>query len=366
MGKQPYRVLQVLTTMNRGGAETMIMNHYRQIDRAKVQFDFLVHRQEEGAYDQEILEMGGRIYRAMPIRPWSYWSYFRFLDSFFREHNEFVAVHSHIQENSGFVLKYAAKYGIKNRIANSHIADLGIDYKYIFREIGKRVLRKYVVHKFSCGQDAGEFLYGKGVDFKIFHNAIDLETFVFDKGIRDDLRTQMGLNGKYVIANVGRFNPQKNHQFLIKIFAEICKRSDNVVLMLVGDGYLQNVIEQQVDKEGLNEKVLFLGVRNDVAQLLQACDTILFPSLFEGLPVSIIEAQAAGLPCVLSDEIDSDVDVTGNVQFVSLNDPVQKWVDAVFATMNYERVNTSKLLQAAGYDIKQNADWLTEFYLQEV
>ena len=132
--EQVKRILHIVTTLNRGGAETMIMNYYRALDKSRYQFDFLVHRPDEGAYEREVREMGGRIYRALPIRPNTYHKYFKFLDVFFREHaSEYIAVHAHIQENSGFAFKYAAKYGILNRISSSHIADAPIDYKYTFR-----------------------------------------------------------------------------------------------------------------------------------------------------------------------------------------------------------------------------------------
>lgn len=364
MGRQPYRVLQIVTSMDRGGAETMIMNHYRAIDKEKIQFDFLVHRSHRGAYYDEIEKMGGQIYRAFPIRPWSYHKYFKFLNTFFKlNHHKYIAVHSHIQENSGFPLKYAQKYGIACRIAHSHIADLGIDYKYLFRLFGKIFVKKYATEKFTCGKDAGIFLYGKHNDFTVFNNAIDSEKFKYNSESRTQIRHKLGLENKYVIGHVGRFGAQKNHTFLIDVFNEILSREKNSILVLVGDGPLRFAMEDKAKKLQINDKVLFLGLRSDIPELLQAFDVFLFPSLFEGLPVSIIEAQAAGLPCILSDTIDNKTAITPNVKFVSLSADIQTWVETLLSFKNFVRQDTSEYIIKANYDIHNNAKWLEEFYL---
>lgn len=364
MGKQPYRVLQVVTSMDRGGAETMIMNHYRAIDRTKIQFDFLVHRSHQGAYDNEIRQLGGRIYRAFPIRPWNYCKYFKFLNKFFNEHYaDFIAVHSHIQENSGFPLKYAKKYGIKCRISHSHIADLGIDYKYPFRKYGKYYVNKYASEKFACGKDAGIFLYGKKSKFITFNNAIDSNKFKYNTEILIKTRAKLGIENKFVIGHIGRFCYQKNHTYIIDIFNELLKLKPNSTLVLVGDGPLRSGIEDKVNKLQIQNNVLFLGIRGDISDLMQAFDILLFPSLFEGLPVSIIEAQAAGLPCVLSDTIDNKTAITPNVSFISLSADIQKWVETLLSFQDFERKDTSEYIINANYDIHRNATWLTNFYL---
>lgn len=364
MGKQPYRVLQIVTSMDRGGTETMIMNHYRAIDKEKIQFDFLVHRSHRGAYDDEIEQLGGHIYRAFPIRPWNYPKYFKFLNKFFKKHHsDFIAVHSHIHENSGFPFKYANKYGIKHCIVHSHIADLGIDYKYPFRLFGKIFVKKYATEKFACGKDAGIFLYGKHNDFIVFNNAIDSEKFKYNTDTRTQIRNKLGLENKFVIGHVGRFGAQKNHTFLIDVFKEILSHEKNSVLILVGDGPLRFAMEDKAKKLQINNNVLFLGLRSDIPELLQAFDVLLFPSLYEGLPVSIIEAQAAGLPCILSDTIDNKTAITPNVKFVSLSAGIQTWVKTLLSFKNFVRQDTSEYIIKANYDIHNNAKWLEEFYL---
>lgn len=359
----PRRVLQILTVMNRGGAETMVMNHYRALDRSKIQFDFLVHRQERGDYDDEIEALGGRIFRTMPIRPWSYPAYFRWLDSFFKMHQgEFIAVHGHIQENTGFALRYAKKYGIKNLVASSHIADLGIDYKFIFRQFGKIWTNKYATVRLACGKEAGKFLYGKR-EFQLLNNAIDTACYKFSPETRKIKRHELGISDDaFVIGNVARFCPQKNHTFIIKVFAEVLKTRPTAVLLLVGEGPLMEDTKKLARQYGVDTNVIFAGLRSDVPEILQTFDVFFMPSLFEGLPVSVIEAQAAGLQCVLSDVIDHNTDINGKIHFIPLSAHIRDWSQTLISCDGMERWNTIKTIQQAGYDVKTNVLKLTNIY----
>lgn len=358
-----YRVLQVVAGMNRGGTETMLMNHYRALDKTKVQFDFLVHTDKECAYDAEILSMGGRIFHALPIRPWTYLKYFKWLDKFFSEHHdEFSAIHGHIQENSGFALHYAKKYGVKNRLMSSHIAPKTLDYKFIFREFARLYFRNSATTYLACGEDAGRHLY-KGAPFKVMKNAIDSSLFSFNPKIRNDIRKQLGIKeSECLLGHVGRFNPQKNHSFIISVFNEFVTHNKNYKLAFVGDGYLIKDIQEAVDKYAINDNVLFLGSRSDVYSLLQAFDVFFMPSLYEGLPVSVIEAQAAGLPCVLSDTIDAQCDITGNIRFIPLNAPLDVWTGALLEASKYQRHDCQQEIINAGYDVKSNLKFLLPLY----
>ena len=347
--------------MNRGGAETMVMNHYRAMDRSKIQFDFLVHRQERGDYDDEIEKLGGRIFRAMPIRPWSYPVYFRWLNKFFREHEgEFIAVHGHIQENSGFALRFAKKNGIKNLVASSHIADVGIDYKYVFRKFGKIWTNKYATIRTACGKEAGKFLYGRR-DFHLLNNAIDTSLYKFNPKIRKCKREEFGIPEKaFVIGNVARFCPQKNHNFIIRIFAEVLKTKPAAILILIGEGPLKPAIKRLVRLYGAESNVIFAGLRSDVHEILQTFDVFLMPSLFEGLPVSVIEAQAAGLPCIISDTIDMETDITGKVQFLSLKTPITTWAKTIIASPTDNR--NCDMVSLKPYDVHENINRLINYY----
>lgn len=363
MGKQPYRVLQIVTSMDKGGAETMIMNHYRALDRNIVQFDFLVHRQHKGAYDEEILNMGGRIFHAPAIRPWSYLKYFGWLKEFFDEYGtEFIAVHGHIQENSGFALKYAKLCGIKHRIASSHIANLGFDYKYPFRKFGKIWTHKYANVYLGCGPEAGRYLFGNR-KFDIFNNAIDSKLFTFNNSVRLKKRKELSISDDcFVLGSVARFCPQKNHEFMIKIFKEILKLNPNSILLLIGAGPLHDPIVSKAKELGIASQIRFLGLRSDINEVLQAFDVFLMPSLFEGLPVSLIEAQAAGLPIVLSDSIDKSTDITGLLDFVSLKEPADKWAIHALHHKGQERIDTNSSIVKAGYDVNQNTSILLSMY----
>ena len=364
MEKLPYRVLQVVTIMNRGGIETMIMNHYRAIDRTKIQFDFLVHRQDRGDYDDEIDQLGGRIYRAFPIRPWKYIQYFKWLKDFFHQHHNYIAVHSHIHENSGFVFKYANLYNIKNLLCTSHIAIKFIVFKIIFRLYAKYYLNKYCSKRLACGDMAGKYLYGNK-SFTVIKNAINTSDFVFNKNIRNQIRAELGITNNFVIGNVARFSPQKNHKFILNLFKEFLSIDNNAILVLVGGGENEKDIKELAVQYGISGNIKFLGLRKDINRLLQSFDIFLFPSLYEGLPVSIIEAQAAGLPCILSDTIDSETAITSNVEFHSLNAPISEWTNAILDKKTFRRVDTTSEIVDAGYDVIQNAKLLYRLYTQK-
>lgn len=360
----PIRVLQVVTIMNRGGLETMIMNYYRKIDRTKIQFDFIVHRMERGDYDDEIEAMGGKIYRMVNIRPGNYHKYFKQLDEFFKIHNEYKVVHSHINENSGFVLRAAKKYGIECRIAHSHLSDLKLDYKYPFRIYGRYYLNKYVNEYFACSKRAGQWLFkNPKKNIIVLNNAVDVNSFKINKEKRLKLRTELNLNDKFVIGHVGRFNPQKNHTFLIDIFSEIYKKKENAVLLLIGEGYLLQEIKEKVKKLNLQDKVLFLGLRSDIPDLMQSMDLFLFPSLYEGLPVVLIEAQAAGLKIVTSTGVTKETDLTNSLEFYDLQCTSKEWADKILS-LDTKKIDYSEILRKKGYDSNTNASWLVDFYMR--
>lgn len=358
----PIRVLQVVTIMNRGGLETMIMNYYRKIDRSKIQFDFIVHREERGDYDDEIEVMGGKIYRMLPIRPGNYRKYFKQLDGFFKKHTEYKVVHSHINENSGFIVKYAKKYGVKCRISHSHQSDLKIDYKYPFRLYGRYYL-KNSTDFFACGEKAGKWLFGSNSEFKILNNAVDTEQFLYNELKKNRIRKELGIENKLVIGHVGRFQVQKNHTFLIDIFNEVYKRNKETALILIGIGELEEEIKEKVDSLGISKAVKFLGLRTDIADLMQAMDIFLFPSLFEGLPVVLVEAQASGLKCITSTGVTKEANITGDVEFIDLKLSAYEWAKRI-NSIDLKRKDYRKILIEKGYDSFYSTNTLSEFYLK--
>lgn len=360
---EPIRVLQVVTHMNRGGLETMLMNYYRNIDRTKVQFDFLTHRpkNEKKDYDDEIRSLGGKIYHMPVLNPFSR-IYMKSLDEFFKEHKEYKIVHSHLDCLSAYPLKMAKKNGVPVRIAHSHNTSQEKNLKYLIKDYSKKQIPKYATHLFACGKEAGEWMFGNH-KFQIMNNAIDAKKFIYNEEIRKQKRQELGLDGKFVVGHVGRFNLQKNHEFLIRCFKNFVKSNKDAVLILIGNGELQDKIKQQVKEYQIEDQVKFLGLREDIPQLLQAMDLFLFPSLFEGLPVTLVEAQAAGLPCIISDTITDEIMITDSISKISLNSNLEKWNQVILKYKDMKRVNTMSEIVAHGFDIEKNARWLEEFYI---
>lgn len=366
----PMRVLNLFTIMNRGGAETMVMNYYRHMDRSKIQFDFMVHREERGAFDDEIEELGGKIYRMPAIRPWTASNYRKIIREFYREHPEYNIIHSHMSELGYYDFLEAENAGVPIRICHAHNRPHGVDLKSPVRWYYKTRMMPHITHMFMCGEESGEWLFGKKNKEKFvqLNNAIDAKRFCFDEDKRKNIRETLGISGKLVFGHVGRFNRQKNHKFLIDIFAEIYKQNHNACLLLIGDdsGNDGIKIHEKVHQLCLDDVVYFMGVRTDIDNLLQAMDVFVFPSLFEGLSVASIEAQAAGLPCLLSNKIPIECKKTDFVQTMSLEASPKYWADKALQMSRVPRKNTYTEICRAGYDIFKNARWLQQFYLETI
>lgn len=357
----PIRVLQVVTHMERGGLESMLMNYYRHIDRERVQFDFLVHRQERAAFDDEIESLGGKLYRLPRLVPWSE-GYLAALNHFFDEHPEYKIVHVHQDCLSSVILRAAAQHNIPVRIAHSHNANQDKNLKYPIKLWYKRSIPKYTTNLFACGKDAGDWMFG-GAPYQIINNAIDATAYSFNPKKRIEMRHQLGLADKLIIGHVGRFNPQKNHLFLLDIFAALLKKEPNAVLLLVGGGENMLKIQAKAHALGIAEHVRFLGVRSDVADLMQAMDVFVFPSLYEGLGIVLIEAQAAGLPCVVSDTIPREAYLTDLVTAERLSSSTETWADNILEKRNFPRIDRRAEIAAHGFDITTEAVKLQEFYI---
>lgn len=295
------RVLHVVTDMRYGGLETMLMNYYRKIDRKRVQFDFLEHRQGRTDYDCEIEKLGGKIYRLPPLNPFGI-HYKHRLSIFFKEHPEYQIIHVHQDCLSSIILKVAKKYGVKVRIAHSHSNNQDKNLKYIIKMYYKRKIPKYATYLFACSEDAGRWMFGNA-KFSILHNAIDTSKYAYSVKKRKQMRSEFDIKEEtLVIGHVGRFSYPKNHMYLLEVFKKISEERD-AILLLVGDGHLRLEIENKINQLQLKNRVILTGVRNDVAELMQAMDAFILPSKYEGLGIVVIEAQAAGLPCIVSDKV---------------------------------------------------------------
>lgn len=370
---EPIHVLVLDTVMDRGGAETMIMNYMRNIDREVIQFDFLTNRDYRAAYEDEIERLGGRVYHMCPMYPKYFKQYKGEVREFLKKHPEYKIIHSNLEERSYFALREAKKLGVPVRISHSHNRPIGFNVKLIVRYYFRFMLKYYNTHMFSCGVEAGDWLYGKKNRDKviIMNNAIDAKQYTYNEEKARQIKKALGVTDKLVIGHVGRFFPQKNHTFLIDIFDAIHKKNSDTVLLLAGGGELKdelkNQIRQKVTDLGLEDSVKFLGVREDINEVMQAFDLFLLPSLFEGLPVTMIEAQASGLPCVISDKVPIQCDITGNVKVVKLEDSLETWADEVLRFVDgFERKNTFDKISETGFDIKENAKWLQEFYVESL
>ncbi len=358
----PIRVLQVVTHMERGGLESMLMNYYRHIDRTRVQFDFLVHRQERAAFDDEIEALGGKIYRLPRLVPWRR-SYLKALNQFFDEHPEYKIVHVHQDCLSSVILKAAAQHHVPVRIAHSHSANQDKNLKYPIKLCYKRAIHKYATDLFACGKTAGDWMFG-GAPYQIVNNAIDAASYTYCPAKREDIRRKLGIADELVIGHVGRFNQPKNHPFLLEIFSALLKKEPNAVLLLVGGGDDLPKIQEKARTLGISEHVRFLGVRSDVAELMQAMDVFVFPSLYEGLPVTMVEAQAAGLPCLISDKVPPECILTeGLVDILPLSASPETWAEKILEKRELPHTDRRAEIAAHGFDITTEAVKLQEFYL---
>ncbi|MDD9266516.1 glycosyltransferase family 1 protein [Paenibacillus sp. GCM10023248] len=362
----PIRILHVVVNMNRGGAETLLMNLYRNIDRTKVQFDFLTSK--AGVFDAEITEMGGVIHRIPYVSDVGHAKYIQALDHFFAAHSHYKVVHAHMDKMSGFVLRSAKKAGAPIRIAHSHnTSSEGSMAAKAYKWVAGTFIRSCATHFLACSHKAAQWLFAnRGNQAVILKNGIESEKFAFSLEVREQVRQELSLPlDHYVVGHVGRFAHQKNHAFLIELFAKLNQEKKNTVLVLAGDGPLRAEMEKKVMMMDLQHQVRFLGVRSDITRLLQAFDMFVFPSLHEGLPVTLIEAQGAGLPCLISDEITQEVDMGIHlVERLPLRDK-SLWVDRMKAVMtkNSPRQIPQMSLSNKGYDIKNTAGWTEGFYL---
>ena len=363
--KEPIRVLQIVGIACNGGVEAVVLNYYRHMDNSKVQFDFVVHKNPAENFVAEVKKGGGRLYEVTPYNK----NIFAFTYEIYRiiKDGHYAIVHSNMNSMSGFPLFAAWLAGAKVRILHNHTTDTKTEG---FRTILKRVLcpfaKMFANRYWACSNLAGEWMYGKKAvqsgKITIIPNAIDLERFAFNPDKRKSLRQKLGLDGKFVLGHIGRFAYQKNHSFLINVFAEVVRVKPEARLMLIGDGELRKIIEEKVVNLGLQDKVLFLGNRNDVADLYNAMDIFLLPSHYEGLPVVGVEAQANGLKCLFSDKVTKECLLTDNAYFIDINQKVKDWVVEILKTkIEYDRDGIENV-KNAGFDIRESGSMLKNVY----
>jgi glycosyltransferase involved in cell wall biosynthesis len=355
------RILQVVGIMNTGGIETWLMNVLRNIDKKKIQFDFVVHTDKKGYYDDEIEKLGGRIFQVPRFNIINMCLYKKAWKDLLRNSNYHI-IHTHIRSTASIFLKIAKKYGFTT-IAHAHNTANGMWIHSLIKNFFQRNISKYADIRLACSKEAGNWLF-KNADYRVIKNAINSSLYIFNEGIKSQYRKIFNMeDDAIVIGHIGRFIFAKNHDFLIDIFANLYKQNSKFRLVLVGDGgEMKCAIEKKVKVLGLEEKIIFTGVRSDIPQLLQMMDLFLFPSHFEGLPISLIEAQAAGLQCFISDTISKEAIITNCVYPLSLNVSIETWTNMIMNNLNYKRENTFSYIQNNGYDIKTVTKELEDLY----
>ena len=359
------RVLQVLGKTNLGGAESRIMDLYRHMDREQIQFDFLIHYKEKGYFDDEIKKLGGNIYYLPSFRVYNYFEYKKACRRFFEEHSYFAAVHGHMTSTAAIYLAEAKRAGIPLTIAHARSAGVDKGLKGMLTKLLRMNLYKKCDKMFACSDLAAEAVFGKKRyeenRVTILPNAVDTKGFLPNEKVRTKLRMKYGLEDKFVIGHVGRFHYAKNHEFLLKIFAEILKQKENALLMLLGDGPLKEETMQQAERLGIVEKVIFTGNQTPVAPFYQAFDFFLFPSRFEGLPGTVVEAQAAGLKCLISDTITKQVKATELVNFMSIEKTAKEWADEVLQ-MQLQPKKENYNLSETNFDVNNQVSFYKKVY----
>ena len=371
MNNLPVKVLQIGMTRNHGGLETYLLQQFRALDKTKVKYDFV---NITGEYDivaqEELIAAGCKIFKVNSRHKNPIKHYYQWLKLLCEAHEQYDAIV--LNSNSleyAFPLFAAKWFEIPKRIIHSH--NTGYDHKIgvvrnILIKFNKVLLRFSATHYFACSKVAGKWMFGDDTDFTVIHNAIEPDKFAFNEAKRKKIRQQLELEDSFVIGHVGRFSYQKNHEFLIQVIAEMVRLKPNSRLLLIGDYVGDDTYWKQcktmVDEFGLSDKVLFLGPRNDVPDLMQAMDCFVLPSHFEGLPLVGIEAQASGLPSFFSDTITREIGITELAHFIGIQD-VQAWVEQILSGCQTDRKRTNEEIKSAGYDIASEIEKVQQFYL---
>lgn len=358
------RVLHMIASLDVGGSQTLMMNIYRNIDRGKIQFDFVIDHPGETYFAPEIEAMGGRVFTLAGFHGTNPGEIRRDWNNFLYTHPEYRVLHSHSRSYASLYLPVAKRHGLKT-IIHSHGSNNGSGVSAAAKQLMQLPLRYQADVLMACSTEAGEWLFGRRAcqseRFVFLPNGVDVRRFAPDPAARARIRRELGVGDAWVIGHIGRFREPKNHSFLLDAFQQVHARDPEAFLVLVGVGPLQQEMARKAVALGVADKVLMTGNRDDIPALLSAMDIFAFPSLYEGLPVTLIEAQAAGLPCVITDTITDDLEVTPLLRRLPLGDPAL-WADALLERR--ERIDGREALIRAGFDIRASAQKLSELYLR--
>lgn len=358
MNTQPVIVLHVVGRLDIGGAESRIMDLYRNIDREKVQFHFVQHTKDRCAFEEEVEQLGGKVYHVPRFNVKNYFSYKKAWKEFFKAHPEIKVVQGHMTSTASIYLPIAKKAGAEITIAHARSAGVDPGLKGKITRFLRRKLYEKCDYRFACSEMAGEAVFGdQSLVLKkaiFIPNAIDVDKFKFDKETREQIRYELGLKDKFVVGHVGRFSHMKNHKYMLQILLECIriekeKKLPETVFLFLGDGELKEEIREQAIAMGISSRVLFLGNKKDVYRYYQAMDYFLLPSFYEGLPGTAIEAQASGLPGILSDSVTKEAVVTDLLQMRSIKEEPVLWAEEIMKKSRELKVDLYKLRE----DIKE-------------
>lgn len=359
------KVLHMIGSLNIGGSQAMMMNLLEAIDRQNVEIDFIIDHPDELYFADRVRSAGAKIYVLPTFSGKNFSVVKNAWKKFFSEHKEYTVLHSHVRSYASLFIPIAKKMGLKT-VIHSHSTSNGSGIKAIVKKIMQYPLRRQADYFFGCSPSSGEWLFGKKIvksdRYFTIANSIDTSKFRFDSAVREAVRSSLGIGDKKTFIHVGRLHEAKNHEFLIDVFSKIHESDKNTVLLCLGDGDLMKPICDKVSSLGLGEAVMMLGSHPDVERYLMAADIFLFPSKWEGVPVTVVEAQAAGLPCLVSDRITDDVCVSKLVRKLPIDTGVDAWLEALDGIGG--RGDAMEEIISAGYDVKKNAAWLEEFYLR--
>ena len=359
------RILHMIGSLEYGGSQAMIINLYKAIDRDKIQFDFIMDKPQNDALLSVVKQLGARVYTLPYFKGNNYTEVKNAWDSFLKEHTEYKILHSHIRSYASIYLPIAKKYGLKT-IIHSHSTSNGKGIKAIAKSIMQYPLRWQADYYFACSVKAGQWLFGNKIvkkdNFVVLKNAIDAKKFVYNDNQRIEAKNLLGIKDEFVLGFLGRVTEPKNPFFVIDVFKEICNIKDNCRLLFVGESDLLENIKTYAKQLGVIENIIFTGSREDTYLMYQAMDYFCFPSYWEGLGISLIEAQASGLKCICSENIPDEAKISQLVTTKSLSDGAKKWAEIIIDTCQYQRKNQYDLIVQNGYDIEENAEYIQDFY----
>ena len=366
MGTTPIRILHMIASLEIGGSQAFVMNLYRNIDREKIQFDFIIDHTHDMYFQKEIESLGGKIFVLPTYRGYNLLEIKKAWHAFFKEHPEYKVLHSHSRSYASLYLPVAKKYGVKT-IIHSHSTSNGKGAGALLKTELQYPLRYQADSFMACSKEAGVWLFGekvcRGEKFQVVKNAIDAKKLIFNKDKRKSARAELGIGDEFTLGFLARVMPPKNPVFVIEVFSEIKKKDNKAKLLYVGDGVLLPKVKERARELGVEKDIIFTGARADVDNMLFAMDCYILPSLWEGLGISLIEAQASGIRCVCSENIQKEAIVTDLVKQMNLSEGAEVWAEEILCEPKRERDNCFEIIEKVGYDIESNARRIEDYYM---